>query len=88
MRLNCPLCGTRDRREFYYSGAEALARRPAADAPADAWDAHLHNRDNPAGATRDLWQHEAGCGAWLIVSRDTVTHAISGAELLADRGAA
>jgi sarcosine oxidase subunit delta len=36
----------------------------------------VHNRDNPAGETRDLWQHEAGCGAWLVVRRNTLTHEI------------
>ncbi|MEO0903666.1 MAG: sarcosine oxidase subunit delta, partial [Pseudomonadota bacterium] len=29
-----------------------------------------------AGVTRELWCHEAGCGAWLVVERDTTTHAI------------
>ena len=85
MRIPCPLCGPRDRREFYYYGAEDYANRPAADAPPEDWDAHLHLRDNPAGGTRDLWYHEAGCTAWLLVTRNTVTHEISGAELLADR---
>lgn len=77
MRLTCPLCGDRDRREFYYQGAAATLDRPAPDAGVDAWDAYLHLRNNPAGATRDLWQHEAGCGAWLVVTRNTLTHAVS-----------
>ena len=50
----------------------------------DAWDAYLHLRDNPAGRTRDLWQHEAGCGAWIVVTRDTVSHAVEGAQLAAE----
>ncbi|WP_343079677.1 sarcosine oxidase subunit delta [Ostreiculturibacter nitratireducens] len=87
MRIPCPLCGPRDRREFYYYGAEDFAQRPEADAPPEAWDAHLHLRDNPAGRTRDLWYHEQGCAAWLVVERDTVTHEIFGAELVAERGA-
>lgn len=81
MRIPCPLCGPRDRREFTYMGADDFLRRPPADAAAADWDAYLHLRDNPAGATRDLWFHEAGCQAWLVVSRDTVTHAIAGAAL-------
>ena len=81
MRLPCPLCGPRDRREFYYKGAALV--RPAADAGPQAWDDYVHLRDNPAGRTRDLWQHEAGCGAWLVVTRDTVTHEVYGAELAA-----
>lgn len=85
MYLTCPLCGDRDQREFYYYGAEDYLHRPAAEAPAEAWDNYLHLRDNPAGVTRDLWYHEGGCGAWLLVTRNTVTHAISGVELVADR---
>ncbi len=61
MRLNCPLCGPRDRREFYYSGSDDYLNRPAPDAPAEAWDDMLHLRDNPAGVTKDLWYHETGC---------------------------
>ncbi|MFZ5750851.1 MAG: sarcosine oxidase subunit delta [Pseudomonadota bacterium] len=87
MRLTCPLCGERDRREFYYYGAADYADRPAAEAPPAAWDDYLHNRDNPAGITRDLWYHEAGCGAWLEVTRDTISHRIDGVRLLADRHA-
>lgn len=87
MRLKCPLCGTRDRREFTYYGAEDYLDRPAADAGLDAWDNYLHLRDNPAGVTKDLWYHEAGCSQWLLVTRNTVTHAISAVELVADRKA-
>lgn len=83
MRIPCPLCGDRDRREFYYYGAADYARRPAADAPADAWDSYLHLRDNPAGETRDLWYHEAGCAAWIEVTRNTLTHAVLSSRLLA-----
>lgn len=75
MRIECPVCGARDLREFYYQGA-ALPR-PARDAGTAAWDDFVHLRENPAGRTRDLWHHEAGCGAWLVVTRDTVTHQIA-----------
>ena len=81
MRLPCPICGGRDRREVYYKGAAAFLDRPAPDAGAAAWDAYLHLRDNPAGETRDLWQHEAGCGAWIVVTRNTVTHEVVSATL-------
>ncbi|WP_296419626.1 sarcosine oxidase subunit delta [Pseudooctadecabacter sp.] len=82
MRLPCPICGERDRREFYYQGDAVALDRPARDAGGAAWDDYLHNRDNPAGETRDLWHHAAGCGAWIVVTRDTVTHAVSGAKLV------
>lgn len=76
MRIECPICGARDRREFYYVGDAVVLNRPAPDAGQEAWDAYLHLRDNPAGRTRDVWHHEAGCGAWLVVERDTVTHEV------------
>ena len=78
MRIACPICGERDRREFYYMGA-ALPR-PAEDAGQEAFHDYVHLRDNPAGVTRDLWQHEAGCGAWLVVTRNTLTHEILSVE--------
>ncbi|MFK7743921.1 MAG: sarcosine oxidase subunit delta [Roseobacter sp.] len=87
MRLTCPLCGERDRREFYYQGAAVALRRPEPDAGEAAWDDYVHLRDNPAGQTRDLWHHEAGCGAWLVVTRNTVTHEVSHVALAQAAGA-
>ena len=87
MRISCPLCGPRDRREFYYYGAEDFLHRLAPDAPPEAWDNHLHLRNNPAGITRDLWYHETGCTSWLLITRNTVTHEILSTELVADRKA-
>lgn len=94
MRLTCPLCGPRDRREFTYYGAEDYLNRPAPApvpggapdlSPGGAWDNYLHLRDNPAGPSRDLWYHDQGCAAWLLVSRNTITHEITGVELVANR---
>jgi len=81
MRLPCPLCGDRDSREFSYMGAAVRLNRPSPDAGEAAWDDYLHLRDNPAGVTRDLWYHEGGCGAWLVVTRNTVTHEVIGTAL-------
>ena len=89
MRLPCPNCGSRDIREFTYRGHESFLHRPRGEASGDwseAWDAHLHLRDNPAGPTRDLWYHDQGCGAWLVVDRNTVTHEITGAREIAQEG--
>jgi sarcosine oxidase subunit delta len=83
MRITCPLCGPRDRREFYYYGAEDYLNRPAPDAAPEAWDNYLHLRDNPAGITRDLWYHETGCTNWLKITRNTVTHEILSVDLVA-----
>ena len=81
MRITCPNCGARDRREFYYQGDALALERPAPDAGAEAWDDYLHNRENVAGVVEELWQHTAGCGAWLIVTRDTRTHEVLGVRL-------
>lgn len=75
MKITCPYCGARDIREFYYRGA-AVLDRPEPDASAEEWDWFLHLRDNPAGETRELWHHRSGCGAWVVVQRDTRTHAV------------
>ncbi|MBY6083978.1 sarcosine oxidase subunit delta [Ruegeria arenilitoris] len=80
MRITCPYCGERDRREFYYRGAAVDLDRPAPDAGPDVWDDFVYQRDNPAGETRDLWYHEGGCGAWIVVTRNTLTHEIAATE--------
>ena len=87
MRVTCPLCGRRDRREFYYQGEAVALQRPAPDAGDDAWQDYLHLRENPTGERRDLWHHEAGCGAWLVVTRNTSTHAILDVVLAQDEAA-
>lgn len=84
MRLTCPNCGERDRREFSYTGHAVVLDRPDAEAGPEAWDDYLHNRDNPAGVTRDLWYHELGCAAWIVVTRNTVTHEILKTEFASD----
>lgn len=88
MRLTCPHCGPRDRREFYYYGDAVWVDRPVADAAQEVWHDYIHLRVNPAGVTRDLWYHEQGCGAWLAVTRNTVTHAILSVEEVAPVGPA
>lgn len=82
MRIPCPVCGERDRREFTYRGADL--DRPAGEHAADwgpEWHRHLHLRENPAGWAREMWHHGAGCGAWLSVERHTVTHEVRASAL-------
>lgn len=81
MRITCPVCGARDSREFYYQGAAVALDRPAPDAGSDAWNDYVHDRENPAGVTRDLWHHQSGCSAWIVVTRNTLTHDILKTEL-------
>ncbi|MEM8579909.1 MAG: sarcosine oxidase subunit delta [Pseudomonadota bacterium] len=82
MRIPCPLCGDRDLREFTYLGDRTYLERPE-QGDASGYESYLHLRDNPAGPTRDLWFHGGGCGAWLEVTRNTVTHEIVGAREIA-----
>ena len=82
MRITCPICGERDRREFYYQGA--ALERPDPEADDAAWQDYVHLRENPAGVTRDRWYHESGCGAWIVVTRNTVTHEVLGAVLASE----
>jgi len=84
MRLPCPICGERDHREFYYQGADVMLHRPDPEAGEAAWDDYLYLRPNVPGPHEELWCHDAGCGAWLRVSRNTVTHEVTGAVLAAE----
>jgi sarcosine oxidase subunit delta len=83
MRIPCPYCGPRDAYEFAYLG-DASVRRPDPAQPdaAEAFYEYVYLRDNPAGPFEELWYHTAGCHAWIVVTRDTRTHAISGARLV------
>ncbi|MEM7722340.1 MAG: sarcosine oxidase subunit delta [Pseudomonadota bacterium] len=81
MMIPCPICGPRDIREFTYKGHETYLHRPTDEDWSEDWNVYLHNRENPAGPTRELWYHGQGCGAWLLVERDTVTHEVLNARL-------
>ncbi|HZT46519.1 MAG TPA: sarcosine oxidase subunit delta [Hyphomicrobiaceae bacterium] len=90
MRIDCCYCGLRGSEEFAYLG-DATPQRPPCDPalPLDAaarqrWHDYVYLRDNPAGPHRELWQHVAGCRAWLVVTRDTGTHAILKVETARD----
>lgn len=80
MRLPCPFCGDRDAPEFTYRG-DAAPRRPERG---DGFHAYVYLRDNPAGPIRELWYHAQGCRNWIVVTRDTRSHAILGSELASE----
>jgi sarcosine oxidase delta subunit len=73
MRLTCPLCGERDRREFYYYGAEDYLAPPCAEgAPLADWDNYLQLRDNPAGhdeAICGITRRAVRSGCWSPATR-------------------
>jgi methylglutamate dehydrogenase subunit B len=80
MRIRCSYCGERDVQEFTYLGDATKVRPEGSDANAGAMIDYVYVRDNPAGPHREFWYHSAGCHAWLVVARDTRTHAIDEAE--------
>ena len=81
MRIPCPHCGERGNEEFNYLGGADPVRPD--NGSAAAWHDYVYIRRNIAGAQREYWQHVHGCRRWLVVTRDTRTHAILG---VADAG--
>jgi sarcosine oxidase subunit delta len=82
MRIFCPHCGERGLEEFLYHGDATVARpRDGGAAPTEAWTDYVYLRENPSGAHQELWYHNAGCHAWLVVTRDLRSHEILGVEL-------
>ena len=80
MRIPCPYCGDRSNDEFVVKGdATAFMARPT-DASPEGFDNYLYTRVNNAGDHRELWYHQGGCRQWLVVTRDTRTHAVHKAE--------
>ena len=74
----CPWCGHRAEGEFRYAGD--AVDRPDRTVDDKAWAQYLYFRRNAKGAARELWIHGAGCGRWIVLSRDTVTHVVTGSE--------
>ena len=86
MVINHPHLGPRNASEFTVLGDANLLKRPnwQADDANDAFYNCLYLRDNPAGLHRELWYHEQGDRSWLVVTRDTVTHAVVDVALARD----
>lgn len=85
MIILCPHCGPRDSSEFYFRG-EAPSHRPEYDAGTTAFVDYVYGRANVAGAQKEHWYHAAGCRNWLLMERDTRTHAILSVKLAAEQG--
>ena len=79
MLIRCPHCGPRDHTEFAY-GREAQSPRPGDAAPLESWVDYVYLRDNPCGEHAEYWQHLRGCRSWILVRRDTLTHAVLATE--------
>lgn len=75
--IPCPFCGPRNESEFVYGGP-VKPRRPEDPAALSdaAWVDYLTVPPNPQGPLPETWWHLRGCGRWVTVTRDTVTHEI------------
>lgn len=82
MLIPCPVCGLRDHEEFLYQGDATLERPDIADPDPARWAAYVYDRANPRGKHTEYWHHVHGCRAWLVVTRSTETHDVSGAVLV------
>jgi sarcosine oxidase subunit delta len=77
MLLPCPHCGPRSVAEFTFE--RPLEAITAPDAPMETLVHNLFTRDNPKGPSRELWRHAYGCRSWVVMTRDTFTHAVTDA---------
>ena len=86
MIINHPHLGPRDASEFTILGDASRINRPdwQADDADNAFYTYLYLRDNPAGLHRELWFHEQGDRSWLVVTRDTRTHAVIDVAIASD----
>ncbi|MDI9349798.1 MAG: sarcosine oxidase subunit delta [Candidatus Symbiobacter sp.] len=91
MRIKCPHCGERSLDEFSYYGDATLRRPEVNDQDANLlakFTDYVYLRDNPAGQHQELWQHQFGCRAWLVVTRDTNSHLMTEVTAAAQKGEA
>jgi heterotetrameric sarcosine oxidase delta subunit len=73
--IHCPNCGPRNPYEFKFGGE--CKQAPAPDADARAWCDYLYLNENMSGFQHEWWYHTMGCGVWLRIRRNTVTHEIA-----------
>lgn len=75
MQIACPHCGPRDQAEYVYERAwESVIVPGESD---DLAMERLFTRTNPRGVDDELWRHTYGCRAWMVVTRNRVTHEIT-----------
>ncbi len=81
MRIHCPHCGERGLQEFLYHGDATVTRpRDGGAEPTPEWTDYVYFRENPNGVHRELWYHNVGCHAWLVVTRNLRNHQIMAVE--------
>ncbi len=88
MRIHCPYCGERPLDEFTFQG-DATPVRPTTNDPTSlpTWIDYVYLRDNPRGKLQEYWHHSGGCRSWLVVERDSESHAIHAVTPARERAA-
>ncbi|MBL4721213.1 MAG: sarcosine oxidase subunit delta [Alphaproteobacteria bacterium] len=76
LKITCPWCGDRAQIEFTYRGDGALTRPALDNENAKDHFEYVYLRDPRRGVQDEIWRHSAGCGQFLKVRRDTLTHKI------------
>ena len=74
MLFECPHCGPRAQDEFIYE--RTVDSVVTLDAAPEAAMTALFTRSNLRGVDQEIWRHTFGCRAWLILTRNRVTHEI------------
>ncbi len=82
MLIPCPHCGTRPVEEFTFLG-DAKPKRPTSP-DMEEWFDYVYLRDNPRGSFDEYVHHTGGCRQWLVMTRNTETHEVSGAVAAKD----
>ena len=76
LQIPCPFCGPRNESEFSYGGPVRRDRPNPQTTTDEDWVEYLTVVPNPLGPVRERWWHVKGCGTWLTIWRDTLTHDI------------
>lgn len=84
--FSCPFCGPRPEYEFHFGGDLGNHRPEGPEVSAEVWAQYLHFRNNPKGASEEIWLHMT-CGEIFALQRDTLTiEAAPGKALTAAEG--
>jgi len=74
--LPCPNCGERNQQEFRYGGEYNPRPKNPASVSDSGWAAYVYMRRNKLGEQVEWWYHTAGCGAWFLAERHTLTNEV------------
>lgn len=74
MQIDCPRCGPRAQGEFVYE--RTVDSVVTLNVTVEEAMSALFTRANPRGVDDEIWRHTFGCRAWMILTRNRVTHVI------------